>query len=351
MKFIITLLFASVLLFANSDFSVLYKIEKGEKKLGYYEVTFTQNRITSNSYGAANKLDMFSTKEIIFIKNGMKNIQFEKNKKVENFILVTKLSALDEVTKKEYIRKFKKVKNDDMLFITKKSKKRIELFNKRKTIIKTLDELLSDIYSKKLDYNKFILFDKLGVMKMVAAVVKSSDSIVIVNASKNKQYMKINIEKGIPISIDSMVSNWHAKIIASGVFKEYKVNLAEIVSKSYQSSLSQELKNSKLSFTKVKKSKSYYELSGKIIFALSNNMQNEKTYKQKEYCKDIFKKSKVKYKKLTLNNGTCTANIKTKIKIKDLKKSILSELVKEHEQLKITKKIKFKKNSIIYEVL
>jgi len=350
-KLIMILLMMSVLTHAGENFSFLYKIEKGGKKLGYYEVNLAKDSVVSNSYGAANRLEMFSTKKTTFIKDGIKNVDFTKNKKTYKFIVVTKVSALDTDLKKQYDRKFKKVKNNEMLFITKNTKKRIELFNKRKTTIKTFDELLADIYNNNLTYDKFILFDKLGVMKMVAKVTKESDAIVITNASKNKPYMKITLDGQVPTKIESLLSNWSATLEKSGTFKEHKVDLIEMVSKSYVNALKPELKTALVEFTKTKKTKSSYEFSGHITYTLSPDISAQKTYKQKEHCKKLFKKSKVKFKKIKLEVGSCVANIKATIKIKKLKKDILEVLTKKHKQLKMTKKIRFNKNSITYEVL
>jgi len=350
-QLIVVALLMSVMAFAGDSFSVLYKIEKGGKKLGFYESNFAKDKVSANSYGASNRLEMFSTKKITFVKDGLKNIDFSKNKKTYKFIVATKVSALDSKLKKKFERKFKKVKDDEMLFITKNTKKRIELFNKRKTTIKTLDELLSDIYYGELSYDKFILFEKLGVMKMVAHISKEPNAITITNASKNKAYMKISLEKNVPTKIESLLSNWSATLEKSGTYQEHKVNLNEMVSKSYTSSLKSELKSALVNITNAKKSKKSYNFSGDISFALPVNMMDAKSYKQKDYCKKLFKKSKVKFKKLSVTDGTCTAKITANIKIKILKKSILDVLSQEYEQLKMTKKVKFKKNSITYEVL
>jgi len=340
-----------VVISANNEFSILYKVDKGGKKLGYYEVNFSKESVSSYSYGAADRLTMFSTKKVSYIKDGFKSVAFTKNKKSEMFNVVTKMSALEPSVRKEFDRKFKKVSGEDMLFITKENKKRIELFNKRKIIIKTLDEFLSDIYYAKLDYDKFILFDKLGVMKMVAEVKKEKDSVVIVNASKKKEYIKVILLENIPQSIVSLVSNWSLISVKSGNFKEHQVDLNQIVSKSYKANLSDELQSSKIVFNESKKSKTQYEMRGTIVYALPTELSTAKSYKQKEYCKKLFKKSKVKFKKLTINDASCSANIKFKVKTKKLKKAILDELTKEYKQLKITKKIKFNKDSITYEVL
>ena len=350
-KLMMVLMLVSVVALASDDFSFLYKIEKDGKKLGYYEVSLGKDSISSYSYGAANRLEMFSTKKTSFIKDGLKNVDFTKNKKSQKFIVVTKVSALDSNLKKQYDRKFKKVKNDEMLFITKDTKKRIELFNKRKTVIKTLDEFIQDIYNNKVVYDKFILFDKLGVMKMVAKVTKGSNAITITNDSKNKPYMKITLDSNIPTKIESLLSNWTATLEKSGTFKEYKVDLNEMVSRSYVSNLKPELKTAKIDFSKAKKTKSSYEFSGAITFNLPSDMSSQKSYKQKEYCKKLFKKSKIKFKKIKIEDGSCVADIKANIKVKTLKKDVLEVLSKKHEQLKMTKKIKFNKDSISYKVL
>ncbi len=332
---------------ADSNFSILYKIDKGEKKLGYYETTFSDAGVSANSYGAANRLEMFSTKNVIWEKEGLKKVHFSKNKKYFDFIVATKLSALDAQTRKSYDRKFKKVKNDSMLFITKEGKKRIELFNKRKIVIKTLDELLSDIYNDKLTYDKFILFEKLGVMKMVASVSKSDDAVIITNASKHKPYMKISLTKNLPIKIESLLSNWSATLQKSGVAEIREVSFQDIIKKS----LSDDLKGATLSLLKVKKTKISYELSGKLAFTLTDNISSKKSYKQKEYCKKLLKKSHFKLKKISVKSGTCSAEFKKTLKLKQLKKTLLESLTKQYPQLKMTKKIKFNKNNITYEVL
>ncbi len=349
-KLIVVMLLVSVISYASGDFSILYKIEKGSKKLGYYETTFKEDGVVANSYGAANRLEMFSSKKITFIKDGLKNVEFSKNKKSYKFIVATKLSALDDALRKKYDRKFKKVKDDAMLFITKNTKKRIELFNKRKSTVKTLDEFLADIYHGSVSYDKFILFDKLGVMKMVAGVSRSADTITIINASKKKPYMKITLDKSVPVKIESLLSTWVATAEKSGTPQEHTLDLNTIVSKSYKNGLKKDLQNADVSITKAKKTKNSYSFSGEISFALASDMAAKKSYKQKEYCKKLLKKSKVKFKKLSLHDGVCKAKIKVKMKIKKLKKDILELLIQDYPQLKMTKKIKFNKNSITYEV-
>lgn len=346
MKVLIIALLMSVLTYAD-EFSVLYKVEKGEKKLGFYELNMGSSDISSNSYGAANRLEMFSTKNIKYTKDGLKVVSFEKNKKTQNFNVVTKLSVLDNDTKNKFDRKFKKVKGDEMLFITKEGKNGIELFNKRPTVIKTIDEFLNDVYYKKVNYDTFILFDKLGVMKMVAKLEKKADSIIIENSAKKKPYMKITLEDGIPVSLTSLVSNWNLTAIKSGVFKEYEVDLSKMISKSFSS----KLMGSHVEFTDVDKYKKHYNLNGVMTFALPESLADAKPYKQNAFCKQELKKAKIKFKKIKIENSECVAKIKLKAKISELKQDILSELIKEHEQLKITKKIKFKKDSIVYGVL
>ena len=347
LRILIIALFATLVSYASTEFSILYKIEKGGKKLGFYEVNFSKSDLNSYSYGAANRLEMFSTKSIKYLDDGLKTVTFSKNKKAQNFNVATKLSAIDSSTRKKYDRKFKKVKGDDMLFITKDGSKGIELFNKRAITVKTIDEFLNDIYYSKLNYEKFILFDKLGVMKMIAKVKKEVNAIIIENASKEKAYLKITLDGNKPVSLQSMLSNWNATTEVSGVFKEYKVDLAKIMGASYGS----KIKDANVEFSKVKKLKKYYQLEGTVSFKLPKNLADAKPYKQSAYCKKELKRAKIKHKKINIENSQCIANIKTKAKIKDLKKDILSELIKEHEQLKVTKKIKFKKDSIVYEVL
>lgn len=346
MKIIIFAILVSVITYA-SEFSILYKVDKGTKKLGFYELNIGSSDISSNSYGAANKLEMFSTKKIKYVKDGLKIISFEKNNKTEDFKVVTKLSALDSSTKKAFNRKFKKVKADNMLFVTQEGKSGIELFNKRPTIIKTIDEFLNDLYYKKIDYDKFILFDKLGVMKMVAKVEKQADSIIIENYYKKEPYMKITLKDGVPVLLTSLVSNWSLSAIKSGVFKEYEVDLGKMIAKSY----STKLNGSHVEIYDIKKYKKYYNLRGLMSFALPDDLIEQKRYKQKMFCKKEMKKANIRAKKIDIKDSECVVKIKLKAKISDLKRDILSELVKKHEQLKITKKIKFKKDSIVYGVL
>ena len=351
LKLIVLVLIISTISHASGGFTILYKIEKGSKKLGYYDTTFTEDSIVANSYGASDRLEMFSSKKITFVKDGLKNVEFFKNKKSQKFIVATKVSSLDKALRKKYDRKFKKVKDDAMLFITRDSKKRIELFNKRKTVVKTLDEFLADIYNGRVSYDKFILFDKLGVMKMVAGVSKSADTVTITNASKKKPYMKITLDKNIPLKIESLLSTWVATMEKSGVAQMHTLDLNTLVSKSYKSGLKKDLQNAEVTITKAKKTKNSYNFSGEISFALASDMTSKKSYKQKEYCKKLLKKSKVKFKKLSLHDGICTAEIKINMKIKKLKKDVLKLLIQDYPQLKMTKKIQFNKNSITYEVL
>jgi len=346
-KFIVFLLFIVSLSSANDNYSIVYKIEKGGKKLGLYSVNFKENSISTNSLGASNRLEMFSSKKITYISDGHKSIKFEKGKELYNFDVVTKMNALSAELKKSFSRKFKKVKGEEMLFITKSGKSGIELFNKRKTIIRTFDELLNDIRLSKLNYEKFILFDKLGVMKMIAKIKKSSNEIVIINASKKKGYMKITLQNNIPIQIDSLLSNWSAKAILNGELSEHKVNLNETVSKSFHAKLDENLKSALINFDKIKVKKAYYNLFG----TFSLDMQSDKAYKQKILCKKLLKKSKVKFKSLKIQDDVCSAKITSKIKVKVLKKRVIKELSKQFPQLKTTKNVKFNKQSITYGVI
>jgi len=347
LKMVFFTLILCVSSYANSEYSLLYKVEKGSKKLGHYEVNLAKTQLSSKSYGASQRLEMFSTKKIDFVQEGFKKVHFVKNKKVHTFNVVTELSALDKQTKEKYDRKFKKVKGNNMLFITKEGKNTIDLFNKRATVVKTLEELLSDLYYNNLKYDTFILFDKLGVMKMVAKVVKKTNEVVIQNHSKKKPYMKITLENGVPVSIESLVSNWRLTAVAKGVFKEYSVDLDKMLAKSYTSKIS----GSRVEFSKVKKAGKFYNLDGKISFDLAKELFSEKGYKQNAYCKKQLKQAHIKHKKIKIQNNQCVATLKVKAKISDLKKEILSELTQKHPQLKITKKIKFKNNNIVYKVL
>lgn len=351
LKFILLLGFVYVYSYASQNNAFLYKVEKDNKKLGHYTVVFNDEGIESKSYAASNRLKMFSSKKIVYLGKSIKAIAFTKGKTINKYNVTTNMDAIDKVTYKKFERKFKKVKGREMLFMTKDGKGGIELFNKRPIVIKTLDELLVDIYSSSLKYEKFILFDKLGVMKMIAKIQKVQDGIIIQNASKKKDYMKITIKNNVPIMLKSIVSNWKIVLVKNGKLEKTTIDLNQLFIKGLKEKLDNESKDVDFELSQVKQSKSFYEVRGKLKFSLPDDMQGDKSYKQKGFCKKVLKKMKLKSKMLKIQNGSCISDIKSKVKTKDIKKHILNTLGNEYPQLKITKEIEFRKNNIVYGVI
>ena len=343
-------IFASIT-FANTNFAILYKVEKGDKKLGYYKTQVLDDTISSYSYGASNRLKMFSSKNITFIEPGYKKVVFSKGKQHIKFDVYTKLSPVNKKLQKQFARKFKKVKSDEMLFIRKYGKTGIELFNKRKTIIKTFDELLIDIYQDRVNYNKFILFDKLGVMKMVASLRREENTIIIRNFSKKKDYMQITIVNKVPTSIKSLLSNWSATAVIQGKVQTYDVAFKEILAHNLHYQLVAQLQDANIVFSRAKKVKSFYDLKGSISLNVPKEIADMKSYKQKEYFSNLLKKSKIKFRKVSLKNGVLKTEFKFKVKTLKLKKEILENLSTKYPELKMTKDIKFNKNNIVYGVI
>lgn len=336
---------------AGEDYSLLYKIEKGNKKLGNYSLVLNSKKITSKSSGVSNRLEIFSSKEISYIGSDIRKITFRKNKQIKKYTIITNKNAFNEELSKQYRRDLKKVKGQEMLFMIKEGDKGLELFNKRPTIIKTIDEVLADIYNSNLKYKKFILFDKLGVMKMIAKIKKIQDGFLIENALKKKAYIKITTKNKLPLKIKSMVSDWQAILVLNGSVSREKVDFSEFLVGMFNQKLNSVTNNLEVSLESMKKTNSFYDYKGEVNFLLLSSLQGRKAYQQKEICKGYLKKLKVKTQKLKVKDGFCNASIRSKVNIKEIKRDLLTFLSEKHPQLKISKNIYFNKNNITYEVI
>jgi len=333
---------------------MLFDVVKGKKELGYYEISIeaSDSKLITKSNGVADKVNFFVDKEITYIQDGYKQIVFKKNQKIESFEIKTKLSIIDKATKKEYDRKLKKVKQDSMLLITKTGKKRIELFNKRKIIIKTLDEVVADIVNEKVTYDKFILFDKLGVMKMVAKIVKNANGYTIVNSTKKKDYIGITTKNNVPQEIKSLVSNWKLTLINSGVYKEYTIDILSSLKDNIGEFIGSDLEAAKFTLSsKMKTTKKHYLLKADLNLALPASQEAKKDYEKAKFCKTLLKKNGLKHQKIAIKNNSCVTQVNLKIDRKKYNKKIVNRLYQEHKQLKLSKKIKITKSSIKYKLL
>jgi len=221
-KILFSIVLMISILYGNE--SLFYKIQKGSKTLGYYEIDYKNSMILSKGYGGANQISYFADKKIEYISDGFSTYIFKKHKKVVKFKLYSKVDALDSSLSKKYSRKIRKVKNNNMLLLIKDQKKSIELFNKRKTLVLTLDEVLKLVSTSDFKEKKFILFDKSGVMKMIAKLVKVSDGYDIINRSKSTKYAHITIQNNKPIKISSYVADWSMVLEKYGQSKLKKVS-------------------------------------------------------------------------------------------------------------------------------
>jgi len=346
MKFIISFLVLVNFVYANT--SLVYKINKGKKELGYYSIDYKTKYISTKTYGAVNKIKFFVDKKINYINDGHRNIVFIKNKKKIEFDIETKLNLIDKKKQKKYRRNLKKVKGNEMLLITKKGKKNIELFNKRPTTIYTLEEVLNLALTKNIKPQNFVLFGKLGIMKMIAKIELTKDGFDIVNKSKNKKYLKVVVKNNIPTKIISYVSDWSMTIYLAGEPKKYKVDtkilqakLKEILSKNFKDGISI------LDINGIKKtSKSYI-----VSYDLQVNYPSNTTDK-KRYCIRSYKQYGKKLKKVVYHETNCQVKLKSKIKAKEVTKFFIEDLIKTYPQLKVTKKYKVsKKGTVMYMLI
>jgi len=337
----------SFLTFLSANTSLMYKVYQGNKQLGLYEIDYNTNGIVSKSYGVANKIKFFVDKKIDYIKSGYKNVKYIKNNQKVLFDVWTKKSVLPNNLLKRYKRNLRKVKKDDMLLLLKNGKKNIELFNKRKTNILTLDEVIKIALDNKIKNTNFLLFDKMGVMKMIAKIVPTNEGFDIINKSKSKKYIKVIIKNNIPVEIKSYLSNWSLKIYGAGKFKVEKISKNEL--KNFiKNTLDKKFDNIAIKEIKKFKIKKKYIL----VYYIANLKMDNISADVKRVCFKSFKKYSKKVTKLHLNNNICEANLQTKISKKDIIDKIVDKLVKKYPQLKYTKKIKVtKKGVILYKIL
>jgi len=354
-KYIVLLLFIIVgVVSANSEFAMVFDVTKAQKKLGVYEIDFDtkSKKIQTYGSGVVSKVKFFTNKQIVYAKRGYKKVAFFKNNKKNIFHIWTKKSALDARLLKEYDRKFKKVKNDDMLFIQREGRDRIELFNKHHIIIKTLDEVLLDIYQKKIDYKTFILFDKMGIMKMVATIKQQQDKYIIVNKYKKKGYIEIQVKDNLPQTIKSLVSKWQMKLQKSGFYKEHTIEVASTLKDVVAKQLKSDLKDATITIDpKLKTTRSLYRFFATLQIPLPSDITTQKKYKQARYCKKLLKHNRLKEKKVMIENGSCVATIAMKVSRKKYNKEMKAKLEKEHKELKRTHKIRFVKSTVKYKTL
>ena len=338
-------------LYANS--SLFYKVHKGSKSLGYYEINYndSKNNIVTKSYGMSNKVSFFLNKNIQYINEGQKDISFKKNKIVNNFVINTKLDLLDTKTKKKFKRKLKKVKNNDMLLLTKVGKDSIELFNKRKITILTLEEILKISLDKNIQERNIIFFEKSGVMKMIARIVPTSTGFDIINKSKNTKYIKVTVKNNIPIEVSSYISDWSLHIYGAGKFNIHKVS-QEQINKNILNILNKKFNNKNISLLNIEKTslkRKKYLVDFNLKINHSSNMGKEDI---KRHCKKISKKYSKKIIDITYNDNSCTALLRVDILSKDIIDPLKKELFVQYPQLKFTKKFRTsKKGLIMYKII
>ena len=350
LKFIVGFIFLAGTLYANT--SLLYKVKKGQKDLGYYEINYNDKKdyIKTKTYGVVDKVKFFLNKKIKYINKGHRNIKFTKNKNSVEFDIQTKLKLIDKNIQDKFQRKFKKVKGDDMLLITKKGNKNIELFNKRPTTVLTLEEVLRIALGKEIKKQNIILFDKSGVMKMIAQIVPTKEGFDIINKSKDKKYIKVVIENGLPVLVKSYVSDWSMKIYGAGEFKKQKIDKSVVDTKIKEmiiNNLDKKDSATLVGLDNVKKSKKGYLATYTLKFDYPSDVGNKK-----RYCNKIYKKYSKKGKNIEYNDNSCKVTVKSKFSNKEVVAPFIDQLIKNYPQLKLTKKYKVsKKGSIMYMLI
>ncbi len=339
--------------FALANTSLLYTVSKGEKDLGFYEINYndSKNNIKTKAYGTTNKVKFFVDKKIEYVNDGYRNIAYSKNKQVTKFDIYTKKSLLPEKLIKKYDRKIRKVKNDDMLLITKNGKRNIELFNKRKINLLTLEEILKLSFTK-IESKNIILFEKTGVMKMIAKIVPTSTGFDIINKSKDTKYIQVIVKNNIPVTVKSYISDWSMNIYGAGKFQLKKVNIKDIKNKALKILEAKLSKSDSVEFlglnTMRVKSKSYL-LSYNAKVAYPENLAQKD---QKRYCVKQYKRFSNKGKNIKYNENSCSVTLTQKLVKQDINQPIIDELKENYPQLKQTKKFKIsKKGTIMYKII
>ncbi len=351
MKRLLTLLSLSVAVF-GADNGLLYKVVDNGKSLGYYQINYNNNgkAIETKSYGMADKIDFFVDKDIIEKNAGTREITFQKNDTKEIFKIQTKMSLMDKATKEEFDRKLNKVEGDDMLLITKKGDESIELFNKRKTIIFTLEEVLEQTMKNKIDED-ILLFDQLGVMKMIAAVQKTSKGFDIINKTKESKYIGIEMKNKFPYKVKSYVSEWSLELIGAGEMQGYEANMDSVNDK-VKLDIENKIKdNSNISFGSIatlslKGDKLFADATIKVNYGEKLSQSDGRSFCNKAY-KEIFKKGS----KIVYGEDNCMVQVQTILSAQDTINPLIAELTSKHEQLKFTKNYEVSKNVLVYKLM
>ena len=353
MKKLLVVLFILVgCLSANS--SLFYKVHKGSKALGYYEINYNDKKgyIKTKSYGVASKVKFFVNKDIKYMGDGYRQIVFKKNKDIRRFEIRTQKDKIDKSILKQYrslSTKLKKVKGNDMLLLTKEGKRGIELFNKRATYLLTLEEVLKSIIDNNIQKD-FLLFEQLGVQKLKAKLKKTATGYDIINKSKQTKYIKIDVKNGIPVLVKSYVSDWSITIYGAGQFKLKKVSLNEIKDKLLDDIRLKLAKYNDLSLKRIEKVKSTKKAY--IVYYRAKVTYPSDITDKKRYCNKAYKRVSKKASNIEYENGSCTVTLRADIKSKKVIDDFKSKLIANYPQLKFTKKIKVsKKGAIMYKVI
>ena len=206
------------------------------------------------------------------------------------------------------------------------------------------------IVNKKIKNEKIILFDKNGVMKMIAKIEKTSDGYDIINRSKQTKYIHIAVQNSKPIMLKSYVSDWSMLLEGAGKFQLKKVSKSKVdalVSNRVSSNLSANDKMLKIESMKLKGSNFYVTYRASISYpdALSKS-------DQKRYCKKNSKRYSKKISNVSYFDDRCEATLYARIKKNDLLKPLKDELISQYPQLKWTKKFRLsKKGVLMYKVI
>ena len=298
----------------------VYEVSKNDKKLGEYRVVFDTKTIKTKKSKATNKIPFFIDKVIVFDTKGHKYIEFSKNKKTNRFDIYTNKSDIPKDVRKDFNRLIKKAHKEILLIIKNHKTDRVELFNKRGSVVKTLDELLYDTAHNEVTYDKFILFDKNGVMKMVATIAKTPNGYIVTNKRTKKPYLKIEANDGVAKTVSSLMANWNAKLIKKGKEVASKISFEEGLKTYLQSKLQKEVTLNKLKKFKIKKSS--IDIDVTYSFKLDDGLKGKKSYEKSSFCKKSVKKAKLKYKKISTKNDACNIEMKKRFP----KKHFINEL-------------------------
>lgn len=343
---------ATTLTLMGADTAFLFKVSDNGKPLGYYEVNFKNNGkiIETKSHGMADKIEFFVDKKIVEKGAGAREIVFQKNNEIESFKVYNKMSSIDKATKEEFDRKLQKVDHDDMLLVLKKGSENIELFNKRKTILFTFEEVLEQVSAGRVTED-ILLFDQMGVMKMIAEVDKTTKGYDIINKSKDSKYIGIETKKGLPLRVKSYVSDWSLELIGAGELKKYEADNTKLLA-IIKENVENQIKNTpSLSFVDVvsmtQKSQNL-QVGATIKVAYGEALSKSDG---KRACNQGFKEVFKKGSKIVYNDDHCLVQVDTQLSAKDTVKPIIDDLVGKYEQLKFTKNYDLTSKGITYKLI